>query len=168
MSVDTLATPAPPRTRTRWVAPLSVMLGSLITLVPVVATIPVLPPFGLLMLMGWRLHRPDIFRTWACVPLGLFDDLVSGQPLGSATMLWTLCFLAVDVIDTRLVWRDFKQDWLVAAGAIGFALIGGRLIAVPLGAHVDTLLMLQALASVALYPLVTRMCAGLDRRSDRL
>ena len=50
------------------------------------------------------------------LPLGLFDDLVSGQPLGSAMLLWTLCFLAIDVLEQRLVWRDFWQDWLIAVG----------------------------------------------------
>ena len=63
------------RTRSSWLAPCSVMLGSLVTIVPAVATFPWLPPFGLLMLLGWRLHRADSLKVWAAVPLGLFDDL---------------------------------------------------------------------------------------------
>ncbi|MEI9852253.1 MAG: rod shape-determining protein MreD [Sphingomonas sp.] len=149
--------------RARWLAPLSVAIGSLVTILPVIATFPFLPPFGLLMLLGWRMHRADSLKVWAPVPLGLIDDLVSGQPLGSAMLLWTLCFLAIDVLDTRLVWRDFWQDWLIAAGAIGFCLIAGRLVAAPIGAHVDTAIILQVVASAALFPLVTRLCAWLDR-----
>ncbi|MDT8758401.1 rod shape-determining protein MreD [Sphingomonas psychrotolerans] len=149
--------------RAVWLAPLSVILGSLMTLVPVVAVVPFLPPIGLLVLLGWRLLRGDSMRVWVPVLLGLFDDMMSGQPLGSAMLLWTLCVLAIDVLDTRLVWRDFWQDWLIASGAIGFCLIAGRLVASPFGAHVDTALLLQILASAALFPLIYRLCAWFDR-----
>ncbi len=154
--------------RARWLAPLSVMLGSLVTLLPVVAVVPFLPPFGLLMLLGWRMLRPDAMRVWAPVPLGFFDDLVSGQPLGSAMLLWTLCGLMVDVLDTRLVWRDFWQDWLIVSGAVGFCLIAGRLLAAPFSAHVDTAMLFQILASALLYPLVARICSGLDRDARKV
>jgi rod shape-determining protein MreD len=149
--------------RAVWLAPLSVMLGSLMTLLPVVAVVPFLPPFGLMVLLGWRMLRGDSMRVWVPVLLGFFDDMVSGQPLGSAMLLWTLCVLAIDVLDTRLVWRDFWQDWLIASGAIGFCLIAGRLVASPFGAHVDTALLLQILASAALFPLIYRLCAWFDR-----
>jgi len=162
-----LGRPDPPR-RALWLAPLTVVLGSLLTILPFIATFPLLPPFGLLMLLGWRLHRADTLKVWAPVPLGLFDDMVSGQPLGSAMLLWTLCFIMVDVLDTRLVWRDFWQDWLIATGAIGFCLIGGRLVAAPFTAHVDTALLFQLLVCAALFPLASRLCARLDRAPTKL
>lgn len=146
----------------RWLIPASIMAGSLLTIVPVIAPVPILPPLGLLMLLAWRLARPDLLRPWAAVPLGLFDDLVSGQPLGSAITLWTICTLAIDVLDTRLVARDLWQDWLIAAAGVGLCLAGGRLVAVPLGAPVETALVLQIAASAALYPAVARLCAWLD------
>jgi rod shape-determining protein MreD len=107
--------------------------------------------------------RGDSMRVWAPVLLGFFDDMVSGQPLGSAMLFWTMCVLAIDVLDTRLVWRDFWQDWLIASGAIGFCLIAGRLVASPFGAHVDTALLLQISTSAALFPLIYRLCAWFDR-----
>ncbi|MDF7774036.1 rod shape-determining protein MreD [Sphingomonas sp. AOB5] len=149
--------------RARWLAPLSVMIGSLVTILPFIAGFAWLPPFGLLLLVGWRLHRADTLKVWAAVPLGLFDDMFSGQPLGSAMLLWTLCFIAIDILDTRLVWRDYWQDWLIASGSIAFCLIFGRLIATPLDAHVETTLVLQIFISAALFPLITRYCAWLDR-----
>ena len=155
------------RTRARWLAPLSVVLGSMITILPVIATFPFMPPFGLLMLLGWRLHRADALKVWAPVPLGLADDILSGQPIGCAMTFWTLCFLVIDVLDTRLVWRDFWQDWLIAAGAVGFVLIAGRLVATPFAAHVDTALLLQIVVAAALYPLFSRLAARLDREPDR-
>src|SRR5699024_7185718 len=73
-----------------WLIPVaSVMVGSLITIVPLIATFPVLPPLGLMTLLAWRLLRPEWMRIWSPLPFGFFDDLVSGQPLGSAILLWT-------------------------------------------------------------------------------
>jgi rod shape-determining protein MreD len=103
----------------------------------------------------------------APVPLGLVDDMMSGQPLGSAMLLWTLCFIIIDILDTRLVWRDFWQDWLIAAGAAGFCLIAGRLLATSFTAHVDTALLLQILVCAALFPLVSSFCGWLDRRTAK-
>lgn len=153
--------------RSIWLAPLSVVLGSMTVLLPIVATVPFLPPFGLMMLLGWRLVRGDSMKVWMPVPLGFVDDVFSGQPLGSAMVLWTLAILMVDVLDTRLVWRDFWQDWLIASGAIGLVLIGGRLVATPFSAHVDTALLLQIVVSAALFPLIARFCAWLDRDKKR-
>jgi rod shape-determining protein MreD len=145
----------------------SIMIGSLLTIVPIVATFPVLPPLGLMTLLAWRLLRPETIRIWMPLPFGLFDDLVSGQPLGSAILLWTISFLVIDLLDQRLMSRDFWQDWVLAAGAIGFCLIIGRLIATPLQAHVDTLLLFQVIAAVLLYPFVARLVAWLDRKRGR-
>ncbi|MEG3086418.1 rod shape-determining protein MreD [Sphingomonas sp. PB4P5] len=159
--------PAPLGPIARVLPALSVMAGSLLTIWPYIASFPILPPMGLVMLLGWRLLRTDSFPIWGALPLGLFDDLLSGQPLGSAMLLWQLCFFAIDMIDQRLVYRDFWQDWLVAACAIGFCLIMGRAFATPFGAHVDTVLLLQASIAIMLFPLCARLCAWLDgKRGD--
>lgn len=160
---------APERPRaSSWAIPTaSITAGSLIATLPVIATFPLLPPLGLLMMLAWRLMRPDTVRIWAPLLYGLFDDLVSGQPLGSAMLLWTVGVLVVDLLDQRLVSRDFWQDWVLAAGATGFALIGGRLIATRLEAHVDTLLLFQVIVSILLYPFVARFVAWLDRKRAR-
>jgi len=142
----------------------SIMLGSLITIWPFIASIPFLPPMGLLMLLGWRMARPGVLAIWAPLPLGFFDDLLSGQPLGSAILLWQVCFIVIDLIDQRLVFRDSWQDWLIAGGSLAFCLIASRLVAAPLGAHVDTPLVLQILVSILLFPLAARIAIWLDRR----
>ncbi|OYY90776.1 MAG: rod shape-determining protein MreD [Sphingomonas sp. 28-66-16] len=156
--------PEPPSIAS-WLIPAgSIMLGSMVTLLPVVATFPILPPLGLMMLVGWRLGRAEALPIWSALLLGLFDDLFSGQPFGSAMLFWTLTVLIIDLFDQRLVSRDFWQDWLLASGAIAGCLIAGRMIAVPIGAHVDTVLLLQAAASVMLYPAIARLCAWLDEK----
>ena len=150
--------------RARAIPWLTVMAGSLITIVPIVATIPILPPFGFVMLLAWRLLARYALRPWAAAPLGLFDDLLSGQPLGSAVLLWSLAFVAIDMIEQRLVYRDFWQDWLIAAGATLFAIIMGRVLALPIGARVDGAMLAQAAATILLFPIATRFVAWIDRK----
>ena len=153
--------------RAMWLAPLSVMMGSLATILPFVATFPILPPFGLMLFLAWRMRRPEAFRSWTPLLLGAFDDLVSGQPFGSAMLLWTLAHLVMDAVDTRLGWRDLWRDWLLAATVIGTVLIGGRLIATDMHAHVETALILQIFAATAVWPLVVRLTAALAPRAVR-
>lgn len=148
--------------RAVWLAPLSVMLGSMISLLPVIANVPFLPPLGLMIFLGWRLARADSMKIWVPGLLAVFDDAISGQPFGSSMLLWTVCLLMLEVIDIRIMWRDFWQDWLIASGAIAFCLIGGRLIASPLYAHVDTALVFQIALSAALFPVIARFCRWLD------
>lgn len=151
-----------------WAIPMaSILIGSTLVAIPVIATFPFLPPVGLLLLLAWRLLRPDSVRIWAPLLFGLFDDLLSGQPLGSAMLLWTVSVLIVDLLDQRLVSRDFWQDWVLASGAITFTLIAGRLIATPFAAHVDTQLLGQVIISILFYPLAARLVGWLDRKRSR-
>lgn len=156
--------PPVPQHRARALPWLTVIAGSLVTAAPLIATAPLLPPFGLLMLLTWRLLVRFSLRRWAAAPLGFVDDLVSGQPLGSAVLLWSLAFLLIDLVEQRLVFRDWWQDWLVATGLLAFCLIGGRLIAVPIGAHVDTALLAQCVAAALLFPVATRVVAWVDAK----
>ena len=160
---DPFEAPLPPG-RARALPWMTVTAGSLVTIAPVIATVPLMPPFGLLVLLAWRLLARFALRPWAAAPLGAFDDLVSGQPLGSAVLLWSLCFLGIDLVERRLSFRDFWQDWLIAAAAIVFCIIGGRVIAVPLAAHVDMAMLAQAAITVCLFPLAARLIAWIDRK----
>ena len=153
-----------PRSRARALPWLTVMGGSLVTVFPVAANLPLLPPFGLLMLLAWRLLAPLALRRWAPALLGLFDDCLSGQPMGSAMLLWTVSFFLIDLFDQRTLFRAFAQDWLIAAVAIAFCLIGGRLVATPLGGHVDSVLVVQVIVSILIFPLAARVVAWVDRR----
>lgn len=141
----------------------TVIAGSLITILPMIADYPVLPPFGFMMLLGWRLARMESLPIWSPLLLGLVDDLYSGQPFGNAMLFWTMSFLVVDAIDQRLVGRDFWQDWLLASTAISAYLLFGRLVASPLAAHVDTIVLVQIAASIMLYPVVAQIVTSLDR-----
>lgn len=160
------APPVPPA-RARALPWITVVAGSLLTAVPVIAPAPLLPPCGLLMLLAWRLLSRFALRPWAAAPLGFADDLVSGQPLGSAVLLWSLCFLAVDLLEQRVILRDFWQDWLIATGAVAFCLIAGRLLATPLTASVDSAVAVQIFTAALLFPLATRLTAWIDAKRGR-
>ena len=47
---------------------LLVMLGSLSPLWPVIASAPLVPPLGFLILLGWLHLRPGLFPVWAGLP----------------------------------------------------------------------------------------------------
>ncbi len=152
----------PPRA---YVVPIaSTVAGSALATLPLVASAPILPPFGLLMALSWRLLRSELWRPWMGIPLGAADDLLTGAPLGSAVALWTICFLVFDVMDNRLIWRDHWQDWLIAAVALGFCLAGGWLFVRIDGGGGSILLVLpQWLVAIFCVPVAARLCALLDR-----
>ncbi len=142
---------------------LSVIAASAITALPFVADAPVLPPFGFLLFLAWRLMRSDLWPVWIGMPLGLWDDLLSGQPVGSAIALWTIVMLAMDALDRRVIWRDFKIDWAIGGVALAFVLSGGALLAG--GAISGSIVLLvapQLVWSWLLLPLVMLLVARLD------
>jgi rod shape-determining protein MreD len=143
----------------------SIILGSLLVLLPVIATVPILPPFGLLMLIAWRLLRSDLIAPWAGIPLGLIDDLFSGAPLGTGMASWTAALLILEAIDQRVLFRDMWQDWSIAAGLIAFdLLLGWALAGLVGGIPAPWLMVPQWLCAVLCYPLAMRCAAWLDRR----
>lgn len=141
---------------------ITIMAGSLSPTWPLIASAPLLPPLGFLILLSWRQLRPGLLPVWAGLPLGLFDDLYSGQPLGSAVLLWSIALIALEVIELRFPWRNFFIDWLVAAGLILIYLPAAMGLAMDAAPSV-LVLAPQLLLSVFGCPLVGRMVAVLDR-----
>lgn len=143
---------------------LTIMLASLTPWLPVIAPAPVLPPLGYIMLLAWRLLRPGLLPLWAGLPLGLFDDLYSGQPFGSAILLFSLTLLAIELMEARFPWRNFWLDWLTATAmltiyiALAALLSGAALTVVQL-----TVMVPQLLLSIVLFPIIARIVAMLDR-----
>ncbi|MDE2403445.1 MAG: rod shape-determining protein MreD [Sphingomonadales bacterium] len=143
---------------------LTVMLGSLAAGWLAIARTPVMPPLGYLVLIGWRQLRPGVLPVWAGLPLGLADDLVSGQPAGSAVLLWSLTLLGLEAIEARWPWRNFGIEWAVAAGLIALYLLGAAMLASGT-ARIDWLpgVLVQIVVSVLAYPPAARAVAAFDR-----
>lgn len=148
---------------------LSIMLGSMLALMPVIATAPVVPPFGFVMLLGWRLWRADLIAPWAGIPLGLFDDMFSGAPIGSGVATWIAALLAIEVIDQRWLFRDNLADWSIATVLIGAQLVIAWMLSAATGAVPMPLYLIpQWMAATLCWPAALRFAARLDRwRSAR-
>jgi len=143
---------------------LTIMLGSLLPGLLLIASGPVLPPFGFLTFVAWRQLRPGLLPIWAGLPLGMFDDLYSGQPFGSAVLLFSAAAIGLDVIETHLPWRNFLTEWLVAIGFIVLYIAAGVGLANLDGAPAPLRVVVpQIVISVLLYPLVGRFVALADR-----
>lgn len=143
---------------------LVVMIGSLSPTWPIIASAPVLPPLGFILLVAWRQIHPAAFPVWAGLPLGLFDDLFSGQPFGSAVLLWSLAMIGLEAVEARFPWRGFLQEWVAAAGLIALYLLLALLLAGAASRPVPLMVLApQLIISILTYPLIGRIVALADR-----
>src|SRR5687767_8580264 len=149
--------------RMRFVPLISTLIAISLSLLPIVATSPLLPDFGFLLLITWRLLRPEIWTPRMAFGLGLIADLVVGHPLGQSMLLWTSLFLVFDLIDSRLGFRDYMMDWLIAAGAIFFHSVGAWYIALIMGSDISFVIMApQIVLTILAYPVAARLVLTLD------
>ena len=129
-----------------------------------IASAPIMPPLGFLTFLAWRQLRPGLLPIWAGLPLGLVDDLYSGQPFGSAVLLWSVAAIALDVIEERVPWRYFFTEWLVAAAMAATYIVACLAIANLASASTPVLILVpQIIASILVYPLVCRLVALIDQ-----
>jgi rod shape-determining protein MreD len=148
---------------------ITVLVASAVALLPIYYNAPLLPPLGYMMLLSWRLLRSDIWPVWIGAPLGLFDDLATGEPIGSAVALWTLTLVIIDLLDRRVVWRDMWLDWVIASGFLAVYLpVAGLLARTGNLAEIGRLIWPQLMFSVLLMPMVMRVAARLDDWRRRL
>lgn len=142
----------------------TILLASFLPVLLLADVMPIVPPLGYIVFLIWRLMRPGLMPLWVGVPLGAFDDLFSGQPFGSAILLWSLTMIALEIIETRIPWRGFWQDWFTAGFAIVLYILTAMVVS---GARINEFLLIailpQVLLSVLLYPLFARIVAWMDR-----
>ncbi len=142
----------------------SILLGSLFPIFFVATAVPLVPPLGFMMLVSWRLVRPGILPIWAGFPLGLFDDLFSGHPFGSAILLWSLAMIAIELIEARFPWRGFLQDWLTGGFVmVVFLVFAAFLSGGNMGGPMFKAIVPQILLTLLMLPIVSRLVARLDR-----
>jgi rod shape-determining protein MreD len=138
-----------------------IVLGSILQTLPLIASAPVIPPFGFLFLLAWRQLHPGLLPVWAGLPLGLIDDLYSGQPFGSAMLLWSAAMILLEAVEQRFPWRSWAMDWLVAALIVAAYLVIASSLARVGGAVI--VLAPQLVVSVLVFPLAERFIALCDR-----
>jgi len=147
-----------------YVPPASVVIGSLMSCLPIVATSGWFPDFGFLMLIAWRLLRADVWPSWWAAPLGFANDLVTGYPIGLSVTIWTAAMLALDILDRRTVWRDYWIEWGLAALLILASEAAQWQVAAWMGSSVPFSAMIPSLIiSIAAFPVAAWVVGRLDR-----
>ena len=141
----------------------SVVIAILLSGLPLITETGWFPDFGFLVLIAWRLLRSDVWPSWWAAPLGLANDLISGQPLGLSMSIWTLSMLALDLLDRRTIWRDYWIEWALAALLILLFESAQWQVASWMGAHVPfTFMVPPILISIAAFPVAAWIVARLD------
>lgn len=142
----------------------TVVVGTLLSTMPLVVESGWFPDFGFLVLIAWRLLRPDVWPTWWAAPLGLVNDLVTGYPVGLSVTTWTFAMLALDLLDRRTIWRDYWIEWALASLLILLNETMQWLVASWMGATVPYSAMIPPLLiSIAAFPVVAWVVTRADR-----
>jgi rod shape-determining protein MreD len=115
---------------------------------------PVMPALALTAVYYWTVFRPDLMPLWAIFLIGLFQDLLTGAPLGVGVLALVLVALAVAAQRRFYALANFVMVWVAYAviAAFAFAIVW-LLSSFVLGQLVDPApLVLSYLATIATYP----------------
>ena len=140
---------------------LCVLLAAIPYGIPQLGT--VMPWLGLMPIYYWSIHEPRYMPYWVAFLIGLWQDVLTGGPLG----LFALIFVLVRhfVVSQRLVF--FKKPFLV--GWWGLALVaiiaaaGGWLVASVYSGSVLAVspFAVQIMLTIMVYPLIAWALGGL-------
>jgi rod shape-determining protein MreD len=148
----------------RYVPAFSVMGASLLLILPIVSNGGWFPDFGFLVLIAWRLLRSDVWPSWWAAPLGFFNDLVTGNPIGLSIAVWTAAMLLLDLADRRTMWRGYWLEWALAAALLLGNEAAEWRIAQVMGARMPFITVLPPLLiSILTFPIIAFMVSRFDR-----
>ncbi len=156
----------PPGERLRRLLPsLSVLAATLLMALPMPLAWGVMPHVALLLVLIWASLQPRLMPTWGAFLLGLFFDLVSGLPYGLTAFLFSAAVIGVRLAEARVERHSLFLDWLFAGVLVLLVqLLTWQLMAFT-GQPVPLLpLLVQALLTLAAYPLVVRLAARMQRK----
>ena len=142
---------------------LCIFVAALPTGIPQFADIT--PFLSLMAVYYWSIYRPDLLPVYIVFLAGLVQDVVTGGPIGMMALVLILVH-GIGVSQRRVfLGKSFPVEWwgfgLVAIGAGAVAWILTSLYFVHL---LDPkFIAVQALLTVAVYPLVTRLFSRASR-----
>lgn len=153
-----------PRLFATYIPAASVVLASLASALPIISTSGWYPEFGFLMLIAWRLLRSDVWPSWWASPLGLVNDLLTGDPIGLSVAFWTAAMLMLEIVDRRTPFRDYWTEWALAAILITGAESAEWWVAGLAGAPFPyAAVMPPLLLSIFAFPIAAWVVARIDR-----
>ncbi len=151
-----------------FVPALSILLLLLLQAVPwhVPALVILMPPLYLMGFFVWCVYRPDLFTRSAAFGIGILHAVVLASPVGFMALL--LLLLQHFILRQRQVFASgsfFMLWWGYALAALVVALL--QTLILPLWGHgwPDlSLLLLQYVLGLAVFPLVAGLLMQLQRR----
>ena len=149
----------------RMVPSYTVLAASLLIALPIVSDSGWFPDFGFLVLIAWRLLRSDVWPSWWAAPMGFFNDLVTGHPVGFSIAVWTAAMLALDLADRRTMWRGYWLEWALAAVLLLANESAEWRVAQVMGASLPylTTVLPPLLISILAFPIVAWIVSRIDR-----
>jgi rod shape-determining protein MreD len=119
----------------------------------------VAPSLPFIAVYYWTLHRPDLMPPAAAFTIGLFQDILSGAPVGTGAAVFVILHAAVRSQRTFFHGKSFTILWLgFAVAVVAAALLGWLIMAAMTFALVDgRSLLLQAITTIGCFPLVVRV-----------
>ncbi len=115
------------------------------------------PDYMIPLLFFWTLYRPDLVPLGFIVVLGMMHDMLSGNVIGQAPLLWILTYMSVLFQRRFLLKKPFRMIWgffsLTFLGYLGLNWIFGSLSQ----RYSDPVfpMMIQFLMTMGAYPFIT-------------
>lgn len=149
----------------RFVPAGTILLSTLLMMLPVPLAWAVMPHLALLFLIIWSSIQPRLIPAWAAFLMGLFADFLFGIPMGVWAVLFPAAVIAVRLAEARVEGHNLAVDWAFAA----FLLVVAQLLAWQLLGFVGRApalwpMLAQAGVSILAYPMVTSIVARIQRR----
>jgi len=133
-------------------------------LLPIIAEVGWFPESGFLLLLAWRLLRSDVIPAWWAAPLGLWNDLVLGLPIGLSVATWVAAMILLDLLDRRTMWRDYWLEWLLAAAVLALSTLARREVDAAMGADYPLAAAVPPLViGILAFPVAAFVASALDR-----
>ncbi|MFO1154791.1 MAG: rod shape-determining protein MreD [Rhodospirillales bacterium] len=119
----------------------------------------VAPSLPFIAVFYWTLHRPDLMPAAAAFLIGLFQDVLSGAPIGTGAAVFVVMHAAVQWQRSFFHGKSFPILWLgFAVATVAAALLTWLIMAAMTLSLVDgRSVLLQALTTIGCFPLVVRV-----------
>lgn len=119
----------------------------------------VAPSLPFIAVFYWTLHRPDLMPPSAAFVVGLFQDILSGAPIGTGAAVLVVLHATVHSQRTFFHGKSFAVLWLgfavaaIAAAALSWLIMSAMSLTLVDGSSV----MLQAVTTIGCFPLLVRL-----------
>jgi rod shape-determining protein MreD len=122
---------------------------------------PVAPNLGIAATFYWVVYRPDVYPPWASFAIGLWEDILSGAPIGMNALLLVVVHWVIIAQRRFFQGKSFFVIWWAFAMTAGIVAILGWVLTMLLSSTAISPLpaLFQFGLSAAIYPFITFMFA---------